>query len=639
MNCWYLKIFYALILLPACVMRVHAQPIVPTKITNADTALVINWSDSCWLYLQKKIELAQQYANEEIILAEKINIPKFIAIANNDIGLVRLNQGNYEQSLKYNLVALQIRTQLKDEPGMASSLNKIGTIYTKQNKHAAALEVTLQCLHLFEKLGVKKNVSQTLNNLAHIYKNIGNEAKCLEYYQKALALNRSLNFDVGTVTNLLNIGNYYNRHGMPDSALVYLIESKHINAKSLNHYIQAAILMGIGVSYELQKKWNQALSTNLQALNEAMFIKDTTNVIAIYHNRANLFLSLDQLSNAFNCLVITDSLIQKSKQFFNNKEQYKLWFKYYNQIHQPSLAEQYFRKYDSLKDAILNEKLTAQVTEMDTKYESKKKEEENKLLKKDNQIKTLSLWFLIIGLLLLSISFYLIYNRYTIKQKAKLENAILEEQILKSKAVIDAEEAERQRIAKDLHDGIGQMLSAVKLNLSSIQLDFEKTTTKNTQIANAISLIDDSVKEVRTISHNMMPNLLLKKGLANAVREFIDKIDGTGLKIELEISGLQNRLNQDLEIVLYRVIQELINNIIKHAKASQVSIQILKYDDEISIMIQDNGAGFNFSAVLQKEAGIGLKNIITRIEYFKGQINFDSTINKGTTVIIEIPLT
>jgi signal transduction histidine kinase len=332
------------------------------------------------------------------------------------------------------------------------------------------------------------------------------------------------------------------------------------------------------------------------------------------------------------------TLAIKMNQTNNLKQSYAKYFNYYMQKGNTDLAESFFDKYNQMRDSVLNSDVTHQITEMGTKYETEKKEQENLLLKKDNKIKSLTLWFLAIGLFLATLTFYLIYNRNKLKQNALLQAERLKQQELRSKAVLEAEETERQRIAKDLHDGIGQMLSAVKLNLSSVQHRITIDEKENLLFQNAITLVDDSVKEVRSISHNMMPNMLIKKGLANAVRDFIDKLSGTTLKIDLEITGMNERLETSLESIIFRVLQELVNNIIKHANANHITLQLLRFENELTIMIEDNGVGFNVDETLNSDKGIGLKNIISRIEFLKGNIHYDSTIGKGTTVTIDIPL-
>ena len=141
------------------------------------------------------------------------------------------------------------------------------------------------------------------------------------------------------------------------------------------------------------------------------------------------------------------------------------------------------------------------------------------------------------------------------------------------------------------------------------------------------------------MSHNMMPNTLIKLGLASAIKEFITKIGNVpNLKIDLEIVGLDQRLEENTETTLYRAIQEIVTNIIKHSKANKISIQLIRHDNELSVLIEDNGIGFDTSKINEFE-GIGLKNIISRVEFVNGTVNFDSTPGKGTTVVIDVPLT
>ena len=175
---------------------------------------------------------------------------------------------------------------------------------------------------------------------------------------------------------------------------------------------------------------------------------------------------------------------------------------------------------------------------------------------------------------------YLIYNRYRLKQDARLYQEVVLQQDLATKAVLKAEENERKRISGELHDGLGQMFSAVKMNLSALvdHIQFEDAHGKQ-MFEKTLSLVDESCKEVRVISHQMAPNILLKSGLATAVRDFIDKIDARKLKVNFSIFGLKERLDQNVEMVLYRVIQEAVNNVIKHAEANTLDIQLSK-DEE-----------------------------------------------------------
>jgi len=221
-----------------------------------------------------------------------------------------------------------------------------------------------------------------------------------------------------------------------------------------------------------------------------------------------------------------------------------------------------------------------------------------------------------------------------------MDAELINQQELRSRAIIEAEEKERTRIAKELHDGIGQQLSAAKLNISGLQASLHTNNDEEkVMLQNAIDFIDESVKEVRSVSHSMMPNALVKSGLVSAIKEFVTKISSSGaLKINLEIVGLSDRLEQTVETVLFRVLQELLNNIIKHAKAAYVNIQVIKHEKELTILIEDNGVGFDTEKELSNNNGIGLKNIQSRVAFLNGQVFFDSHISKGTTVTVEIPI-
>ena len=182
------------------------------------------------------------------------------------------------------------------------------------------------------------------------------------------------------------------------------------------------------------------------------------------------------------------------------------------------------------------------------------------------------------------------------------------------------------------------MMSAAKMNLSAYEHSTAfKTVEEKIAFEKIISLIDESCKEVRSVSHNMMPNALLKNSLASAIREFIDKLDHKTLKVHLYTEGLDERLDSNVETVLYRVVQECVNNVIKHSGANTLDISLIKEPNEITATIEDNGKGFDVNDKSRSE-GIGLKNIKTRVEYLKGTVDFDSTPGKGTLVALHIPL-
>lgn len=210
----------------------------------------------------------------------------------------------------------------------------------------------------------------------------------------------------------------------------------------------------------------------------------------------------------------------------------------------------------------------------------------------------------------------------------------------RTNCIIETEERERTRVAQELYEGIGQQLSATKINVSVLQT-FMNTSSEadRVMLKKALDLLDDSVKELRLLSQSMVPHTLIKSGLVFALLELVNKkVLSEELKINLEVVGSVERFTQMREVVLFRVLQELVTNIIRHAKATEATIQIIKHETELSILVEDNGIGFSTDLALATPSCFGLRNAQSRMAYLKGTIFFDSRLGKGTTVSMELPL-
>jgi len=211
-----------------------------------------------------------------------------------------------------------------------------------------------------------------------------------------------------------------------------------------------------------------------------------------------------------------------------------------------------------------------------------------------------------------------------------------ERQILS--AVIRGEERERRRFAREMHDGLGPLLSAIKLyvnELNSVSLADEE---RKELIRHSNELIDDAVSSTRTISNNLMPTVIHSYGLVKAVQAFCDKVNKTNqLNINFETENIDERLDDNLELIFFRVISELINNTIKHAKAKNVYILLVKHIDRLTLYFKDDGVGFDVDEILNSEnKGMGLKNIISRVKSISGKHEFSSSPGQGFTIKIEI---
>ena len=299
-------------------------------------------------------------------------------------------------------------------------------------------------------------------------------------------------------------------------------------------------------------------------------------------------------------------------------------------------AAESYKLLNSLKDSLYNDANPKALAEIQTKYETVKKEQEieqqkNKIARQKFLFIGLALLTLLTGLLL-----YSQYKRYRLKKEAQMQTEIRKQQELSSKAVMAAEENERQRIAKDLHDGVGQMMSAAKMNLSAFESEINFAGEQKRSFEKVIQLVDESCREVRNVSHIMMPNALMKNELSAAIREFVDKLDKKSLQVQVYTEGLDQYVDANTKLVLYRVLQECVTNVIKHAAATTLDISVIRSTDGIDAMVEDNGKGFD---TINKNSfeGIGLKNIRTRVEYLKGTVDIDSIPEQGTVIAIHIP--
>ena len=231
-----------------------------------------------------------------------------------------------------------------------------------------------------------------------------------------------------------------------------------------------------------------------------------------------------------------------------------------------------------------------------------------------------------------------------IEQFISIQFDITEEKKVKSnliKEVIEAQEHERERFAMEIHDGLGQILLATKMNLSAISDSLEGLDSDSRKIFNkSLELLTESIQEARNISHGLMSRVLNRFGLAYALDEIINNINSSA-KIKFNFTHNINKLrfNEDIEMAVYRTLQELIKNIIKHSKASEAWLSIYKKDNNLNIEIKDNGIGIKQSTInLPETGGIGLRNMKSRIEYLEGSFMIDEKMKKGTKIKISITL-
>ncbi|MEQ1799828.1 MAG: sensor histidine kinase [Lacibacter sp.] len=549
-----------------------------------------------------------------------------------------LNKSNADSGLSVS--EKNIRSLLKSKGNdslLAQYFSAAGLSLMRLNRQKDAMEKFFNALKTSEQLGDNFTMAKAQHNIGWAYMELNQYTEAITHFTSAIQIIERNKIPFKIAVSYTNIASCYGALNKYDSVYKYAAEGIKLAHEQNNYQTEANGWNIMGTAYTSEKKYPQALACFLKAkpirakIGDPFFIVSDLAVLSELYAMMNKTDEGLQAGNEALAIAKKENLQSKLPMI------YKAIALNYEKSGNYAAAAELYKKVNVLKDSMYENASAEAVVEMKTKYETEKKEriiqeQQFNLKKKNYFIITISVLVLLGALLA-----WLFYNRNKLKQETKLQAAVLTQQQIAAAAILEAEENERQRIAKDLHDGVGQIMSAAKMNLSSFESDLQfRDEEQKLSFERIISLVDEGCREVRSVSHQMMPNVLLKSGLGKAVAEFLDKIDQKVLKVNLHTEGLNEHIEATTEIVLYRVLQESVNNVIKHSGASELELSLIKDADGISATIEDNGKGFD-SKNLSEKAGIGLKNMKARVEYLKGTIDFDSSPGKGTLVAIHIP--
>jgi signal transduction histidine kinase len=239
---------------------------------------------------------------------------------------------------------------------------------------------------------------------------------------------------------------------------------------------------------------------------------------------------------------------------------------------------------------------------------------------------------LIIALLLIGLLTFVYLNKKKAHQK-EVQSLKQEKEIQLLQALMQGEEKERSRIAKDLHDGVAGMLAAVKMHLSSVPAADELLQTEGYQ--QGIRLLNEATQEIRKTSHNLMPEVLLQHGLDEALRRYCSSVNNNkALQVQYDSWGSIVRFDDSFELSVYRIVQELVNNIVKHSKATQAMVQVSQQEDVLSISIEDNGVGFTKAGTSVSD-GMGLRSLQSRVRAMNGRLEMQASEQSGVSAYLE----
>jgi two-component system, NarL family, sensor kinase len=549
----------------------------------------------------------------------------------------RLSVMSFNETIKIAERGISYAINLNDSLSYASLNQSMGTAYFFKGDYEKAANLYFLAIGIFERANAKNQLAYAYNDIAKLYRHNRDLKRAAAYYEKALVIFNQLKDPSGSQMILNESGLVYQYKGNYDEAVKRYNASLTI-AKSLNDEAGKAWSYNfLAGAFLLQHQYKIAEEYHLQALTIRQKLQDSFSLAISYSDMGALYTNWQKYEQAASYLEQSNLIAEKMgyQELLSNNyaEQSKLA----NITGNYKKALDYYTWHTQLKDSLFTTQKTRQIEELSTLYETDKKEQQivtqQNIIRKRNMVLAGVVSLLLTGILI----GYLLYNRYKLKQQAKLQRELLLQQEQATKAILEAEEKERSRIAQDLHDGVGQMMSAAKMNLSSFSTSVQLQEKEHSSaLINILQLVDESCTEVRAVSHSMMPLALTKKGLLQAIDELISKVDPSVLAISFHQQGFETRMDSNTETILYRVIQECMNNTLKHANATTLDISLIRDEDGISVTIEDNGQGFNTTTINMSE-GIGFKNMNSRIHFLKGTIDFNSQPGKGTLVAIHIP--
>ncbi|GGF19132.1 sensor histidine kinase [Flavobacterium limi] len=436
--------------------------------------------------------------------------------------------------------------------------------------------------------------------------------------------------------NLIELKHFYDAKVILDRAFSILKNYPESNLNDSYYYVE-------GIYYAKQNKLKEALISFEKGITSA---KKHNNLVALNRLKFAEYEVLFKLNNYDKAKDNLEYLIEKTPFVVDKKNYFKELSKVYNATKEYSKAYFYSNKYNIINDSLNNANLKNEIIELEAKYKKAEAEKKISLLQSENEKAVLQvnnnrlnmmLFAVLSFVLFLTVLFLWSWNNYQkklstqkevnhIQELASLEN---QQKLSISNALIEGEEMERKRIARDLHDGLGSMLSGLKMHLTIADRE------NNAINPNVNAMLNDSIKELRNISQNLMPESLMKLGLEHALKDLCISHSNAETTIEFQYLVKKNTLQQHFKIMVFRIIQELLNNALKYAKASQILVSCSQNKNVFFITVEDNGIGFNLENA-EKREGMGLRNIKNRVAFLNGKLEIDSVLDKGTSTYIEL---
>ncbi len=594
---------------------------------------------------QKKIDSFAEVKKNDFFKAQSYFLAATIQLANQPVTAI----DNYEKAIK---IFSKYPDNLRSRVSMGTCYINLGLVHANNADYETATFYYLKAEEIYLKDNPNSSDLGVLySNLSIAYATINKFDEGILYSKKGLDFARKNN----DKANLLNAwyaygGNLVNAKRDGIKGLLTLDSAKKIAVELNNQNMIYSCDFMSAMYYYNTKQYQKAIDYYTLCLNFARQLNFTAgignNFLNISANEAELkkpLLAAAHLDSSAKYLDYSEITTSKQMYFENYAEVYK-------QLGNFTKAFAYKDSVAVIKDSLYQADNIRQMEFRQARYNYEKKQNEVAQLEADKKIQQLSIqqkntlnYFLLAGAVTLLIISLLAFRTYQQKQKLqqqRINELETQQQLTATEAVLKGEEQERTRLAKDLHDGLGGMLSGIKYSFNTMKGNLILTPENAQAFERSMDMLDSSIKEMRRVAHNMMPEALVKFGLDTALKDFCTDINNSGaLQVTYQSIGLQNQvIDHTTAITIYRIVQELINNTMKHAAAKSAVVQVTKSNNHLAVTVEDDGRGFD-TAILNQAKGIGWSNIQNRVEFLKGTLDVRSQKEKGTSVLIELNIT
>jgi two-component system NarL family sensor kinase len=591
------------------------------------------YDDLSWEYMDRDMRKSLFFSNAGLVLAAKAGDRIMEATFYRNIGVAYYMGSVYDSAAFHLNKALPIAEELGHNRMEALIRSAFGNLYRVQGLYNEALDSYLKAVSYFAQADSPRELGKLYSNIGGVYQTMINFDQALYYFGKAreVAQREADQEGLASVyTSLSDIYLYQNK--CKDSSLYYAREALRIYRETGNRFNENIVLQTVAKIHYHHDDYAAALPIAREALHQAKELAFPSLVAHSLIILSNIHYHQGQYAQAIETATAVPAYDSTNTNILRNV--YANLSRAYAYLGQPDLAADYIDRYREVLDRYTGETYQQSLSAMEVKYETERKELKIESLEKQRQLYT---WLGIAGAIILLMVLAVVVIRYRLavsrRKLAEQEARRLrqERQLVSIQAALDGEAAERSRLARDLHDGLGSMLSVVKFTLPQVQGGAVLETADVSRFQKALGLLDESIQELRRVAHHMMPESLLRYGLKASLSDFCNAIPIA----EFHYFGNEDRLPGKLEILVYRCIHELVSNALKHARASQINVQLVQEPDRLSFTVQDDGVGFDQHTVSE---GMGLQNVRQRVEAYQGKMSIYSS-EQGTEIHIELELT